>query len=163
MPAAIGRDRRFFVYLEALLEIYKYINIRSLKLPFMIHCTCLLLLRPKTRIRFSGAIAILGPLTKTKKGHRFLFVISNGCSKLTDVVALRRIDAYTVAVAFVEARGFKYGPPRTLISDNGKQFAAKFFQAVCSLLGLMNIFTSTYNPRTNGQVERYNRTIPAML
>ena len=46
------------------------------------------------------------------------------------------------------------GPPKTLISDNGKQFASKFFQAVCSLLDLSNIFTSTYHPQTNGQVER---------
>ena len=58
---------------------------------------------------------------------------------------------------------FTYGPPKTLISDNGKQFASKFFQAVCSLLGLSNIFTSTYHPQTNGKVEQYNRTILAML
>ena len=83
--------------------------------------------------------------------------------KLTEVVPLRRIDAYTVAVAFVEAWLFKYGPPKTLISDNAKQFAAKFFQAVCSLLGISNMFTSTYHPQTNGQVERYNSTILAML
>ena len=79
------------------------------------------------------------------------------------VIPLRRIDTYTVAVAFVEAWILKYGPPKTLISDNGKQFAAKFFQAVCSLPGLSNIFTFTYHPQTNGQVERYNRTIIAML
>ena len=109
------------------------------------------------------SIDILGPLTKTKKGYRFLLVLPDRFTKLTQAIPLRRIDAYTVAVAFVEHWIFKYGPPRTLISDNGKQFAAKFFQAVCSLLGLLNIFTSTYHPQTNGQVERYNRTILAML
>ena len=85
---------------------------------------------PATRPLESLAIDILGPLTKTKKGHRFLLVMSDRFSKLTQVVPLRRIDAYTVAVAFVEAWVFKYGPPKTGISDNGKQFAAKFFQAV---------------------------------
>ena len=58
---------------------------------------------------------------------------------------------------------FKYGPPKTLIPDNGKLFAAKFFQAVCPMLGLTNIFTSTYHPQTNVQVERYNRAILEML
>ena len=118
---------------------------------------------PAQRPLESLSIDILGPLTKTKKGHRFLLVITDRFTKLTQVIPLRRIDAYTVAVAFVEAWIFKYGPPKTLISDNGKQFAAKFFQAVCSLLGLSNIFTSTYHPQTNGQVERYNRTMLAML
>ena len=107
------------------------------------------------------SIVILGPLTKTKKGCRFLLVVADRFTK-TQVIPLRRIDAYTVAVAFVEHWIFKYRPPKTLISDNGKQFAAKFFQAVCSLLGLSNIFTSTYHPQTNGQVEGYNRAILAM-
>ena len=107
-----------------------------------------------TRPRESLAIDTLGPLTKTKKGQRFLVVISHRFSKLTHVVPLRRIDAYTVAVAFVEAWVFEYVPPNTLISDNGKQFAAKFFQAVCSLLGISNIFASAYHPQTNNQVER---------
>ena len=111
---------------------------------------------PATRPVESLAIDILGPLTKTKKSHRFLLMMSYRVFKLTHVVPLRRIDAYTVAVAFVEAWVFKYGPPKTLISDNGKQFAEKFFQAVCSLLGISSIFTSTYHPQTNGQVERYN-------
>ena len=118
---------------------------------------------PATSPLESLAIDIIGPLTKTKKGLRFLLVTSDRFSKLNHVVALRRIDAYTVAVAFVEAWVFKYGPPKTLISDNGKQFAAKFFQAICWLLGLTNIFTSTYHPQTNGQVEHYNRTILAMI
>jgi len=108
-------------------------------------------------------IDILGPLTKTKSGNRFLVVTTDRFTKLTQVAALKRIDAYHVARAFTESWVFKYGPPKTLISDNGKQFASKFFQNVCSLLGVTNIFTSTYHPQTNGQVERYNRTILAML
>ena len=56
---------------------------------------------PGTRPLESFAIDILGSLTKLKKGHRFLLLISERFSKLTHVVAMRRIDAYTVAVAFV--------------------------------------------------------------
>ena len=118
---------------------------------------------PAQRSLESLSIDILGPLTKTKKGHRFLLVITDRFTKLTQVIPLRRIHAYTLAVAFVEAWIFKYGSPKTFISDNGKQFAAKFFQAVCSLLGLSNISTSTYHPQKNGRVERYNRTILAMI
>ena len=58
---------------------------------------------PATRPLESLAIDILGPLSKTTKCHRFLLVISDRFSKLTQVVPLRNIGAYTVAVAFVEA------------------------------------------------------------
>ena len=106
---------------------------------------------------------ILGPPTKTNKGNQFLLFVADRFTKLTKVIPLRRIDAYTVAIAFVEHWIFNYGPPKSLISENGKQFAAKFFQAVCTLLVLSNIFTPTYQPQTKGKVERYNRTIFAML
>ena len=68
-----------------------------------------------------------------------------------------------MAVAFCTHWVFKYGPPRTLLSDNGPQFASKFFQAVCLQLGTKNVFTTAYHPQTNGQVERYNRTLLSML
>ena len=85
-------------------------------------CTHSLRLFPAQRPLESLSIDILGPLTKTKKGYRFLLVITDRFTKLTQVIPLRRIDAYTVAVAFVEAWIFKYRPPKTLISNNGKQF-----------------------------------------
>ena len=56
------------------------------------------------------SIDILDPLTKTKKGYRFLLVVTDRYTKLTQVIPLRRIDAYTVAVAFIEHWIFTYGP-----------------------------------------------------
>jgi len=56
-----------------------------------------------------------------------------------------------------------YGPPATVLSDNGPQFRSTFFQRVCSLLGISNRYSTTYHPQTNGQVERYNRTIVGQL
>ena len=57
----------------------------------------------------------------------------------------------------------KYGVPRSLLSDTGPQFNAKFFQSVFRVLGITSLYTSAYHPQTNGQVERYNRTIASML
>ena len=109
------------------------------------------------------AIDLLGPLPKSDNGKRHLLVISCRFSKLTQLVPLRTITAYHVAVAFCTHWVFKYGPPRTLLSDNGPQFASRLFQSVCLELGTRNIFTSTYHPQTNGQVERFNRTFLSMV
>ena len=116
-----------------------------------------------TRPLESLAIDILGPLPKTKTVKRFLLVITDRFSKLTQVVALRTITAYTVPVAFCKSWVFKYGVPRTLLSDDGPQINANFFHSTCGVLGITNLYTSAYNPQTNGKVERYNRTIASML
>jgi transposase InsO family protein len=54
---------------------------------------------------------------------------------------------------------FVYGAPRYVLTDNGTQFTAKFFLAVCRELGIGKVSTTAYHPQTNGQVERFNRTI----
>jgi transposase InsO family protein len=68
-----------------------------------------------------------------------------------------------VAEAFCDHWVFVYGPPVSLLTDNGPQFAAKFFQAACAELSIKKVFTTAYHPQTNGQVERYNRTLVEAL
>ena len=58
---------------------------------------------PATRPLESLAVDIMGPLPKTKAGKQFLLVITDRFTKLTQVVGLRTVTAYTVAVAFCEA------------------------------------------------------------
>ena len=93
----------------------------------------------------------------------FLSFISDCFTKLTEMVPLKRITAYDVALAFVEHWVFKYDAPATLLSDNGSQFVAHFFRRMCNILQVHNIFSTTYHPQTNGQVERFNRILAAML
>jgi hypothetical protein len=69
----------------------------------------------------------------------------------------------SVARAFCDHWAYVYGPPVSLLTDNGPQFTAKFFQAVCAELEIHKVLTTAYHPQTNGQVERYNRTIIASL
>ena len=118
---------------------------------------------PETRLLESLAVNILGLLPKTKAGKRFLLVITDRFTKLAQVVVLRTLTAYTVAVAFCDARVFKYGVPRSLLSDNGPQFNAKFFHRKCCVQEITNLHTSAYHPQTNGQVELHNQTIASML
>jgi transposase InsO family protein len=111
----------------------------------------------------SVAMDILGPLPRTKHGNRFLLVIADRYTKVTRTVPLRTVTALSVARAFVDHWAYVYGPPVSLLTDNGPQFTAKFFQAACAELGIDKVFTTAYHPQTNGQVERYNRTILAAL
>ena len=125
--------------------------------------TNFLKLFPATKPLDSLAMDILGPLPKTKKGNEYLLVICCRFSKLTQVIPLRTISSYNLAVAFCSHWVFKYGTPRHMTLDNAQYFTSKFFQAVCRHLGVSNKYVTTYHPQSNGQVERFNRTIAAML
>ena len=51
-----------------------------------------------------------------------------------------------------------YGPPDTVLTDNRPQLVSLFFQGFCNLKGIRNLYTSTYHPQMNGQVELFNKT-----
>lgn len=49
--------------------------------------------------------------------------------------------------------------PRILLSDNGPQFVSNFWKEFFSLLQTDIRLTSSYHPQSNGQTERFNRTL----
>ena len=54
---------------------------------------------------------------------------------------------------------YRYGIPRVLVSDNGKQFDNSAFRDFCSELGIKNHYSSPPHPQANGQVEVTNRSL----
>ena len=118
---------------------------------------------PATKPLEYVAMDILGPLPRTKHGMRFILVITDRFTKLTKAEPLRTITSLAVARAFCKAWVFNYGTPKVLLTDNGTQFTATFFRNVCRILKIRKVFTAEYHPQTNGQAERFNRTIVAAI
>jgi transposase InsO family protein len=53
----------------------------------------------------------------------------------------------------------RFGVPRELTVDNGKQFNCYTFKEYCKTLGTQAKFSSVYHPQSNGAVERANGLI----
>ena len=53
----------------------------------------------------------------------------------------------------------RYGIPRVLVSDNGKQFDNGSFRDFYTELGIKNHYLSPAHPQANRQVEVTNRTL----
>jgi hypothetical protein len=56
-----------------------------------------------------------------------------------------------------------HGVPKTIISDRGPQFIARFWEQLQSALGTKLIRSSAYHPQTDGQTERVNQILEDML
>jgi transposase InsO family protein len=53
--------------------------------------------------------------------------------------------------------------PKTIISDRGSIFVARFWEQLHEYLGTHLIRSSAYHPQTDGQMERVNQIIEHML
>ena len=104
-----------------------------------------------------------GALPKTAHGNQHVLVITDRFSKLTRSIPLRTTTASVVANAFLDNWVYVYGAPRYVLTDNGPQFAAKFFDAVCALLGVQHYLTTAYHSQPNRQTERFDRTLVQRL
>jgi len=109
---------------------------------------------------FSGlAMDLLGPLTTSRGDHKHVLVICDRFTKLTRAIPLRDATALTVSSALIDTWVAAYGIPDSVLTDNGPQFASVYYQGILGFLGIASNYTSPYHPQTNGQVERYNRTL----
>ena len=71
--------------------------------------------------------------------------------------------ACTVAKVLMENVLCRFGIPQVIHSDQGRQFESNLFQEMCKLLGIHKTRTTPYHPQSDGMVERFNRTLAAML
>ena len=109
------------------------------------------------------AIDILGELPQTHNGNKYILVISDYFTKWTESLPMPNMVACTVAKLLVENVFCRFGIPRKLHSDQGRQFESKLFQEMCKLLDIDKTRTTPYHPQSDGMVERFNRTLVTML
>lgn len=57
----------------------------------------------------------------------------------------------------------RHGFPRAIVSDRGAYFTSKLFKYFCDKLKIKHKLTTAYNPASNGDTERFNRTLTTML
>ena len=105
------------------------------------------------------AIDLLGPLPRAPEGYEYLLVMCDRFSKLTRVVPLRHVTALDVLSAFIDVWIASYGISDSTLSDNGPQLASVHYQGVLQMLGVSTHYATPYHPQTNGQVERFNKTL----
>ena len=94
-------------------------------------------------------------------GWEFVHVCIDDASRIAfvQVMADQRKES---AVAFLEAAVAYYAKlgvrVECVMTDNGSCYCSKMFRAACKRLGLRQIYTRPYTPKTNGKAERFIQT-----
>ena len=72
-------------------------------------------------------------------------------------------SAATIARLLVGGTISRHGVPAEILSDRGRAFLSGLRKEVEGILGFHKVNTSAYHPQTDGLVERFNRTLTAIL
>ena len=100
----------------------------------------------------------LGPLPQTTKGNSYVLVLSDLFTKDVQCYSLPDQSALSVADCIIDLIS-RFGVPKELLTDQGRQFESSLIKIVCDKLGIKKLRTSPYHPQCDGQTERFNRTL----
>ena len=109
------------------------------------------------------AMDIVGPLPVTARNNQYILVMSDHFTIWVEAIPMPNQRADTVARAFVDEVVARHGVPDKILTDQGRNFESDLMRNVLQLFGVQKLRTSPYHPQTDGQVERFNRTLKGML
>ena len=101
----------------------------------------------------------LGPLPKTSQGNEHILMMVDQFTKWVECVPLPSQKAEVTAHAAVGEFFCRFGCPFQIFTDQGRNFESRLFTNVCKALQIHKARTTPYRPSSNGQVERFNRTL----
>ena len=106
---------------------------------------------------------ILGPLPIGKFQCKFIIVAVDYFTKWAEAEPLAIIKEKKIRNFVWRAIICRFGIPRALVSDTGKQFDNAKFRDFYAELGIKNYYSSPAHPQSNGKAEVTIRTLKAAL
>lgn len=108
------------------------------------------------------AIDIVGPITLTENGNRFIVTMQDDLTKFSYAKPVPNHEAITIANCLLEFITI-FGIPESLLSDNGSDFCSEVIKELNKLFKIKHVFSSPYHPQTNGALERSHQTLKEYL
>jgi hypothetical protein len=103
-------------------------------------------------------------LPNTFRHHDSIWVIVDRLTKTTHFLPVHTTHkAEKYAEIYIDQIVRLHGIPRTIVSDRGALFVARFWEQLQKSLGTTMIRSSAYHPQTDGQTERVNQILEDML
>ncbi|KAG0420008.1 Transposon Ty3-G Gag-Pol polyprotein [Dictyocoela roeselum] len=108
---------------------------------------------------------IFGPIkmkhfkSKCKREYFYIIAFTDVYSRYTLIDIIYDITTKTIVKSFATTVINKLGIPKSILTDQGRQYISQKFNTVMSNYGIKHIFSSTHNLTGNSISERTNKTI----
>ena len=106
---------------------------------------------------------IVGPMGTSDKGNKYILIIIDVFTRYLVTVLLKSKEASEVARAFFNQVVCVHGIPKTVVTDQGKEFVNQIFKGVTERLQVNHATITAYRPSANGVIERTNYTVVNIL
>lgn len=103
-------------------------------------------------------VDLIGPLPQTSRGNRYIITVTDAFTKWVEAGAIADKTSRTTA-EFIYGLFCRYGCCKVQVNDRGGEFVNGTMAKLHELCGVERRLTSAYHPQTNGQTERFNRTL----
>lgn len=104
----------------------------------------------------------LGPLESTAKQYKHIFVVVDAFTKFCWLYPTKSTTTKEV-IDRLRLQSMTFGNPAQIVSDRGTAFSSEDFKDYCQAENIKHHLITTGLPRANGQVERLNSVIIAVL
>ena len=109
------------------------------------------------------SLDITGPHPVSKNGNRYILSVVDHFTKFAKGYAIRSHEAPTIAKVLCNQYFSTFGLPKSILTDNGKDFESNLMKELCKALEIDKLRTTFYKPSTNSACERWHRTLNSIL
>lgn len=100
---------------------------------------------------------LVGPLPLDNQSNKYILTIQCEVTKWVENYPLKNKTSEAVAEAFGKEFVLRYGPPRVVATDKGKEFVSALFRDVCGVLGIDHRTATPYHHESIGALENTHK------
>ena len=106
-------------------------------------------------------VDLVGPLPESE-GMRYLLTAIDRFTRWPEAIPLPDIRTKTVVNALLRQWVARFGVPSDITADRGAQFTSTIWKEIHDVLGIKQMYTTSYHPQANGPVSYTHLTLPTI-